>query len=123
MKIFKGILVILLSAGLLAAVSTAQTTTGNKAPASKTPATTAAPAAKSATSSATPKAADLIDINTASKADLMKLPGITDADAAKIIAARPYKNKTQLKSTKAVSDAEYDKIADMVIAKQAPKGK
>jgi DNA uptake protein ComE-like DNA-binding protein len=62
----------------------------------------------------------MLDINTASKADLMKLPGITDADVAKIVAGRPYKMKSQLKG-KVVSDAEYAKISDMIIAKQPPK--
>ncbi len=110
--------------GLLASAMFAQTSTGSKPATSSKPAAsapTSAPAAKA--SSAAAAKTDLVDINSASKADLMKLPGITDADAAKIIAGRPYKNKTQLKSSKAVSDAEYAKIADMVIAKQAPKGK
>ncbi len=62
-----------------------------------------------------------ININTATAGQLKKLPGITDAEAAKIIAGRPYANKTQLKSRKIVPATLYEQIKDRLIAKQPQK--
>lgn len=60
-----------------------------------------------------------LDLNSAPKTELMKLPGIGDAYAAAIIKNRPYGDKTQIKTKAGVPAATYDKIADMIIAKQA----
>jgi len=65
--------------------------------------------------------AGLLDINSASKAELMKLPGIGEALSQKIIDGRPYKGKDQLVDKKVIPQATYDKIKDLIIAKQAKK--
>jgi DNA uptake protein ComE-like DNA-binding protein len=98
----------------IAAVLTFGMVAAQTPPSSKSPSTgQKAPSTKDA-----PKASDLIDINSATKDQLMALPGIGEAYAAKIIAGRPYKNKSQLKSKNIIPAATYDKIASKIIAKQ-----
>ena len=73
---------------------------------------------------ATAKAAEPMDINSASVDELRTLTGIGEAYSKKIVDGRPYARKDELVTKKIIPEATYDKIKDLIIARQAPaKGK
>jgi DNA uptake protein ComE-like DNA-binding protein len=57
-----------------------------------------------------------IDLNTASREDILNLPGITEREADRIVAERPFKNAHELVARRLISEAEYDKISDRIVA-------
>ncbi len=57
-----------------------------------------------------------IDINRASIAELMRAPGITQAYAQRIVAGRPYVNKTQLTTLSILPPQVYEAAKERLIA-------
>jgi len=57
-----------------------------------------------------------ININNATREDLLNLPGMTERDADRIIAERPFKSAHELVARHVISESEYDKISDRIIA-------
>ena len=67
-----------------------------------------------------PLNARIVDINTAPEADIAAV-GIDKAVAKKIVEGRPYRNKRDLVVRQLLSQDEYDKVKNAIVAKQPPK--
>jgi DNA uptake protein ComE-like DNA-binding protein len=55
-----------------------------------------------------------VDINTASEEQLKATLGVGDAEARKIIEARPYHKKDDLKTKGVLSAGDFDKLAKLI---------
>ena len=58
-----------------------------------------------------------VDINSATEEELVAT-GIEKTTVKKIIEARPYRNKAELVSRQLLTRAQYDKLKDLLVAKQ-----
>jgi len=58
-----------------------------------------------------------LDLNTADVDELASLPGVGKGDAKRIIAGRPYRDRRELVSRKILTEGEYDRIREHVVAK------
>jgi DNA uptake protein ComE-like DNA-binding protein len=57
-----------------------------------------------------------VNINKASREDLVSLPGITEREADRIIADRPFADAHDLVKRHVLTEAEYARISDRIIA-------
>ena len=57
-----------------------------------------------------------VDINRARVEELMRVPGMTASWAGRIVRFRPYRTKADLLDKGVVSNQEYDRIKDYLIA-------
>ncbi len=105
------------AAGVLLLSSPTAQAQADKKPAPAVEVITNKPAADKP-ASAMPRPADRIDLNSASEENLRTLPGIGEARAAAIIKGRPYGGKDELVRKGILSEGVYDKIKDLVIARQ-----
>ncbi|HEX7284606.1 MAG TPA: helix-hairpin-helix domain-containing protein [Candidatus Angelobacter sp.] len=98
-------LTVLCALSLFAGMAYAQAASPSPAPAKKS----------SSKTSATPKSQQ-VDINSATKEQLTAISGIGDVTAQKIIDGRPYKTKKDLVTKGILTQAQYDKMKDQLVA-------
>jgi len=115
---------LLVSAAIVLAEDTPATT--SPAPATQTApskSTTKTHHTSTSTSSTHHSTMPKLDLNTATPEELAKLPGLDAAMADKIVAARPYKSRSDLVNKKIISKSEYSKIESHITVKtsSAPK--
>jgi Helix-hairpin-helix motif len=60
-----------------------------------------------------------VDINSASEEEMVAV-GIEKATAKKIIESRPYRNKAELVARQLLTRPQYDKLKDLLVARQPP---
>jgi DNA uptake protein ComE-like DNA-binding protein len=58
-----------------------------------------------------------VNINKASSGDLERLPGVTPEIADRIVAGRPYQQGADLYHRRIVTKAEYNQIANKIVAR------
>ncbi len=97
-----------------AATSTVESTKAG----AKTAVSTTKAKTKAATEAAKPAQ---VDINSATQAELRVIPGVGDTYAAKIIAGRPYANKSQLKTRNILPVPVYETVKYQLVAKKPAK--
>ncbi|MCZ2147692.1 MAG: helix-hairpin-helix domain-containing protein [Bryobacterales bacterium] len=107
MRLLTLLLAAILSAGVLATAQTKKASSKAKE--------AAAACAKEAT------AKEPLDINSASVDQLACLPGIGKAYSKKIADGRPYRAKNELAQKNILPEATYNRIKDVIIAKQPGK--
>jgi DNA uptake protein ComE-like DNA-binding protein len=59
-----------------------------------------------------------LDLNKATRNQMEDLPGVTRAQADQIVAGRPYDAPHQLVTRRILTETEYSKISDRVVAKR-----
>ena len=83
-------------------------------------ATTAAQVKEMPKTPVRPLNAKIVDINSAPEADIAAV-GIDKAVAKKIVDGRPYRNKRDLLTRQLLNEEQYNKVKDVIVAKQPPK--
>ena len=66
--------------------------------------------------------ANAVDINSATETDLVAI-GIDKTVATKIVAGRPYRSKHELVTKQLLTEDQYDKVKDKIVARRTKKTK
>jgi DNA uptake protein ComE-like DNA-binding protein len=61
----------------------------------------------------------IVDINSAPEAEIAAV-GIDKPVAKKIVEGRPYRNKRELLTRQLLTNEQYEKVKDLLVAKQVP---